>query len=316
MLIVQIGPTLLGAFIDQVPKVIVLVVEAVGQWKIGQDWCMVDAIYLDFVKNFVGVLQRLGDVAKNAIHFLLGLEPFLLAVEHHVLIGEFLACREADETLMGIGILLVDEVGIVGADKLDVQFTGKLNQGIIDKTLFLVGLMVGMGNSRLVTLQLQIIVVTKDTLEPTDGLPCLAHLAVHDELGHLTTQASRAADNALVVLLQFAVVGTWMIVHALGPSVRDYFDEVLVALEVLSQQDKVVTVIPLVNAVMAGVIGDINLANSLMPNILPWSVIAIPRMPSAIALSTSALTGAWPSRMEYCECTCRCTNGIIDVSLK
>ena len=39
----------------------------------------------------------------------------------------------------------------------------------------------------------------------------------------------------------------------------------------------------------------------LIPNISPWSVTAIPFIPSAIALSTKRGIDAWPSRMEYCQ---------------
>ena len=55
--------------------------------------------------------------------------------------------------------------------------------------------------------------------------------------------------------------------------------------------------------------------NSLIPNISPWSVTAIPFIPSAIALSTKRGIDAWPSRMEYWVWTCKWTKSCIIVTL-
>ena len=55
---------------------------------------------------------------------------------------------------------------------------------------------------------------------------------------------------------------------------------------------------------LAGVIINLDLErdtkalSSFIPNIFPWSVMAIPFIPSATALSTSLLTDACPSSME------------------
>ena len=160
---------------------------------------------------------------------------------------------------MGIGILLVDKVGVIGTDEFDVQFLGKLHQGIINEALFLVGLMIGTGDSGLVALQLQVIIVTKHVLEPLDGLSRLVHLTIHDQLGNFTAQARRAADDAFMVFLQLAVVGSGMGIKALGPAVGDNFNEVLVALQILGQQNQVATDIALVDVLMAVLVGDIDL---------------------------------------------------------
>ena len=127
---------------------------------------MVDTVDLYFVENLVGVLQCLGHIAKDLVHLLGGLEPFLLAVEHDILVSEFPACRNADEAFMGIGIFLVDKMHIVGTHDLDVKFLGETHQRFVDLHLALIGLMIGTGNGCLVALEFQIIVITKDTLEP------------------------------------------------------------------------------------------------------------------------------------------------------
>ena len=161
---------------------------------------------------------------------------------------------------MGVGILLVDKVGVVGADEFNVQFSCKLDQSIINQALFLIGFMIGPSHCGLVALQFKIIVVTKHTLEPLDGLARLVHLSSHDELRYLATQAGRAANQPLVVLLQLAVVGTGVVIHALGPGVGHNLDEVFVPLQVLGQQDQVVAIVALVDAVVTRLVGNINLA--------------------------------------------------------
>ena len=81
----------LSALINQITQVIVLIVKAVGQREIGQDRRMVNAVDLHLVQNLVGVLQGFRNVGEHLIHLLLRLEPLLLAVHHHVLVGELLA---------------------------------------------------------------------------------------------------------------------------------------------------------------------------------------------------------------------------------
>ena len=127
MLIIQLGPPCLGALIDKVTQVVVLIVKAVGQREIGQNGVMVDAVELHLVKNLVGVLQRLGDVGKHLVHLSLRLEPLLFGVEHDVVITHLLAGRHADESLVRLGVVLVDEVRVVGANDFDAQFAGKLH---------------------------------------------------------------------------------------------------------------------------------------------------------------------------------------------
>ena len=113
---------------------------------------MVNAVDFHLVQYLVGVLQRLGYITEHAVHFFLSLEPLLFAVEHDIFILERLACREADESFMGIGILLIDEVRVVGANEFDVQFLGEFNQCFVDQALFLVCFVIGTGNGCFVPL--------------------------------------------------------------------------------------------------------------------------------------------------------------------
>ena len=260
MLIIQDGPTRLGALIDQVAQVVILVVKAVRQWEVGQDGAMVDAVELHLVEYLVGVLQRLGDIGKHLVHFGLRLEPLLFGVEHNVVVAHLPAGRHADESLVRLGVVLVDKVGVVSANDLDVQFAGKLQQHFIHLLLFREGVVGSTLDSGLVALQLQVIVVAIHTLEPLDHLSCLVNLSVHDQLWHLTAQTCRTADDALMVLLQLALVGARMAIETLGPTVRHDFDKVFVALEVLGEQDEVTADVTLVNMLVHVGHRDIDLA--------------------------------------------------------
>ena len=126
VLIIENGPTFLGSLIDQVAQVIIFILKAFRQREVGQDGCMVNTVELDLVENLVGILQCFGDIGKHLVHLLLGLEPLLLAIEHHVLIVELATGRNTDEALVCVGIILVDKVRIVGANEFDIQLLGKL----------------------------------------------------------------------------------------------------------------------------------------------------------------------------------------------
>ena len=65
--------------------------------------------------------------------------------------------------------------------------------------LLLVGLLVAQRIIRLVTLELQVEVLSEDTLEPLDALLRLIDVAVHNVLRYLSTEASRGGDDPLVV---------------------------------------------------------------------------------------------------------------------
>ena len=88
-------------------------------------------------------------------------------------------------------------------------------------------------------LELEVEVLPEDPLEPLDAPLCLIYIAVHDVLWDLSPEAGGGDDDPLVVLLQQFLIYTGAIVVAVYPGTRDHLDEVLVAREVLGQQDEV-----------------------------------------------------------------------------
>ena len=143
---------------------------------------------------------------------------------------------------MGLGILLIDEVGIVRADELDAVLVGQLDEHLVSFLLQGKRLAIGAdgGVFHLVALQLQVVVVAKDAMVPLDGLAGSCDVAVENLLGHLAGNACRTDDEPFVVALQVFTVGTRTHVVAIHPRAAHQLDEVLVALVVLGEHDEVV----------------------------------------------------------------------------
>ena len=79
---------------------------------------MVDAVELDLVADLLRRRQHLGDVGEELVHLAPRLHPLLLAVAHALGVIEVLARAEADKTIVRLGVLLVEEVDIIGRDDL------------------------------------------------------------------------------------------------------------------------------------------------------------------------------------------------------
>ena len=137
--------------------------------------------------------------------------------------------------VVSLGILLVNEVGIVGTDEFDAIFTSQFYQHLIGFLLQRVRLAVGTdgGVFHLMALQLQIVVVTEEVVIPFDGLTGSGDV-VFQYLGrYLTGNTGRADHQPLVVFLQVFAVGTGTHIVAVNPRVADQFNQVLIALIVL-----------------------------------------------------------------------------------
>ena len=120
---------------------------------------------------------------------------------------------------MCFGIVLVEEVRVVGADELHAVLACQFDEDRVHALLHFVGLTVGSlcGVLHLVALQLQVVVVAPDVVEPADCFFCTFHVAPCYLLGHFAADAGRADDESLVVLSQVLVVGTGSHVEAIYP---------------------------------------------------------------------------------------------------
>ena len=71
---------------------------------------MVNAVPLHLAENLHRVGESFGHVGKDLVHLLPRLKPLLLAVEHALGIIEVSSCREAEQTVVSLSVVLVDEV--------------------------------------------------------------------------------------------------------------------------------------------------------------------------------------------------------------
>ena len=92
--------------------------ELLGDREVGHQRTVVDAVVLDLGADLLGRSQSLGDIGEELIHLRHGLHPLLLAVAHTGGVVEILARTEADQSVMCLGILLIEEVNIIGSDDL------------------------------------------------------------------------------------------------------------------------------------------------------------------------------------------------------
>ena len=212
-----------------------------GNFEFGHDRRMVDRVALDLVADVHGRGHRFGvGLAEDRGHLGRGFQPLLLGVEHALGVVEVLARRKADQTVVRLGVVLVHEMHVVGADHPHVVLRGQFTQVFVDMQLHGVGFVVGPLDGSLVELQLQVIVVAEDLLVPLDRLIGLFEVVRRNGARNLAGQTGRTADQALVVFLDLRTVGSRTHVETVGPRFRNDLDEVVVTLEVLGQQDQVV----------------------------------------------------------------------------
>ena len=213
-----------------------------GNLELRHDRRVVDRVVLDPVADLDRRGHRLGiRLPEDRGHLGGGLEPLLLRIEHALRVVEILSRREADQAVVRLGVVLVDEVHVVRADRADMVFRGQLPQVFVDLQLHGVGLVVRTLDGGLVELQLEEVVLAEEVLVPQHRLLGPGVVLGRNGARHLPGQAGRAADQPLVVFFQLRAIRSRAHVESFGPRLRDDLDEVVVSLEVLGQQDQVVT---------------------------------------------------------------------------
>ena len=114
--------------LGEATPVLLLGAEIGGYGEVRHDRRVVDAVFLDFSGYFEGVLQGFGDIGEELVHLGGGFQPLLLAVKHAALVVEVFVGGQADETVVGLGVALVHEVGVVGADEFHAVTPRKLDE--------------------------------------------------------------------------------------------------------------------------------------------------------------------------------------------
>ena len=142
--------------------------------------------------------------------------------------------------VVGVAVFFFDEVGVVGGYEFDAVLACEGDEVWFDLHLLAVGVGVGVGFVGAVTHEFDVVVVAEAFFEPEDGAFGSLEVAFEDELGYLAAEACGADDEAFAVLLQHVVVDAGAVVEAVDVGYGGQFAEVVVAAEVLCQEDEVV----------------------------------------------------------------------------
>ena len=180
---------------------------------------MLNIIGLYLIEYLQGVTERFRHIGEDFVHLLLRLKPFLLGIEHTGGVVEVLTRGETEQMVVSLSVLLVHEVGVVGADELDAIFLGQFDEHAIGFLLQGEGFAVGpdAGVFHLVALQLQIIIVAEDALVPLDSLTGSGNI-VADNLGrNLTCNTGRTDDEVFMEALQILPVGAGTHIETVNP---------------------------------------------------------------------------------------------------
>ena len=237
------GKLVENILVGKLAAILLLGTEALGNGEGRHKRGVVYRVELDLVENLERIRESLGHIGKEVVHLLLGLQPLLFGIEHAGGVVEILARAQADEAVVRLGILLFDKMDVVGTYQFDAVLARHLDKVGIHLVLQDEGLVVGPRHGGLVALQLQVVVVAENPLEPQDGLLGSRQVARQYFAGNLATQTGRADDEPLVIFLEFVLVGTGTRVETLGPPFRHQLDEVVIPLQILGQHNQVITAI-------------------------------------------------------------------------
>ena len=251
-LLVHLGRDELAVFLrvlDQVHELLVagLLAEILRRLEDRQERPGEPDLQVAALGHLAGVLDRLGTPGEQLLHLLRGLEVELLAGEAEVaLFLQLRAGADAQEHLLRLGVRLLDVVDVVGAHQRHATLMGEPDQQRVGPLLLL----------KAMVLQLQVVAVAEDRLEPEDPAPGLLVAVVQQVLQDLAGQTGREADDPLAVLLDQLVVDAGTVVLALHPGDGVELHQVVVALVVHGQQDQVVPVAPVALAhFLVGAVG-------------------------------------------------------------
>ena len=143
---------------------------------------------------------------------------------------------------MSLGVVLVYKVHIIGTDEFDIMLPCQFDEDFVHLLLDREGLAIGtlVGVLHFMALQFQVVILTKDSFIPTYGFLCPFDVSIVDLPWNLACNASRTDDEAFVKEFQVVAVGSGFVVEPVNPRTRNQFDQVVIALLVLRQHDKMI----------------------------------------------------------------------------
>ncbi|MNJ47263.1 hypothetical protein D3C77_424180 [compost metagenome] len=143
-----------------------------------------------------------------------------------LLILNRLACTDANENILHLGILLVQIMHIICGDQLHIKLASQLDQ--LGEHFFLL--------RNAMILKLDIKVISKCRLITLYSLPGLIVSAMQQMLRHLSAKARAEAYESLTVLFEHLPVDPWLIMKALEMTDRGQLHKIPVTRFILGQQ--------------------------------------------------------------------------------
>ena len=200
-----------------------------GDLVVGQVHLAQLELHIALLRQAQGVVQHLRDVGEQGLHLLRCVHVVPGALKCEVGFRHRLLGLGAKQYLVGRLVLLRGVVGVGGGDHLDTVLLAQGQDLLIDLLLTLDA----------VPLDLQIEILAKQSLKLLDRVLGGLGVVVHQRPGDDASQAGRADDNALVILLQHLPCDIGLAVEVVE-GLRCELQQVLIPLEVLGQQDQVV----------------------------------------------------------------------------
>ena len=198
--------------------------------------------------DFERVRQRLRNTAEQARHLLAALQVKLIAGEFHAMrVLDRLAHADAQQRVVGFGVVTVGVVAVVGADDFAAQLFRHFEDRVVDGLLHgpefahVVGRFGRQFAADAMVLNFKIkIFAAENFLVRAGHFVSRAVILVQHGLRHFAAHAARRGDDALAVLREQFAVHARVVVKALLIGVRGELHQVAVALFVGGPQQHVV----------------------------------------------------------------------------
>ena len=199
-------PTLAGfelgtkVFLGKLLFVALHCAELFGNLEHRHDGRVLQRVNLHLVRNFLRGGQRFWHIREYRLHLFGRFQPLLLGVVHTVGVVVLFARAQANQPVVGLAILLVHKVHVVGGNHLRIGFCRQAQDALIGDLLLFVHRAVATRLVGFMSLNLKIVVITEDALEPHHGILGFFILTVGDVTRHLARQ-TRGGDNQTFVIL-------------------------------------------------------------------------------------------------------------------
>ena len=176
---------------------------------------------------------------EERVHLRRRLQPLLLRVAHTSRVVQVLACTEADESVVRVGIFFVDEVDIVCGNQFDMMLVRQFDQDLVYFHLMFIDRAVGILSVGRVALHFQIVILAEEVLEPQHRFLRFLELPRHNLLRYLPAEARRANNQILVIFLQQLLVDARPAIEPFRPRVGNHLNQIVIPPQRLGKHNQV-----------------------------------------------------------------------------